>query len=283
MAKQNDNVPQGGQISVDERFHYIGFEVFPGKPKDLFTSDAEKQKYIDAARAHREHGDTSRENCSLNEERISKADRNVLVAAAFALFLSLFMPWYSVFNEVVVEPTAGQASVSSAGTTSGGSTLSSSGAKEEVITSFKARKKTRRDYTTVSGIGGLLAIGSAGGVMFSSGFTLILTALALLALTLACIGLPVYTLYELFVIKGDADERAVAMKKILKYNWLVLICFSVALILSMFGADYSGSPQSTFSSLGASYSMATFFGAMSWGLLVAIGASIVLAVKSSEI
>jgi hypothetical protein len=283
MAKQNDNNQQSGQISVDERFHYIGFEVFPGKPGELFTSDAEKQKFIDAARVHREHGDTHREHCSLNEERISKADRNVLFGAAIALFFSLFMPWYSMFNEVVVQPAAGDASVSSAGTTSSGSSLTSSGAKEEVITSFKARKKTRREYTSTSGIGGLLAIGSAGGVMFSSGFALILTALAILAMTLACIGLPIYTLYELVIIKGDPDERAIAIKKILKYNWLVLICFSAALFLSMFGADYSGSPQSTFSSLGTSYSAGTFFGTMSWGLLVAIGSSILLAVKGSEI
>ena len=282
MAQQKDNLPQGGQISVDERFHYIGFEVFPGKPKELFASDAEKQKLIDAAHAHREHGDTSRENCSLIEARISTADRNVLAAAAVTLFLSLFMPWYSIFNEVVEQPAAGQGSVSASGTTGTG-TITSSGAKEEVITSFKARKKTRRDYNKVTGIGGLLAIGSAGGVMLSSGLALMVTALVLLALTLACLGLPAYTLYEMFATKGDADERALVMKKILKYNWIVLICFVAALFLSILGADYSGSPQSTYSSLGASYSAATFFGTMSWGLLVAIGASVLLAVKGSEI
>ena len=282
MAQQKDNLPQSGQISVEERFHYIGFEVFPGNPKELFASDAEKQKLIESAHTHREHGDTSRENCSLIEERISTADRNVLTAAAIALFLSLFMPWYSVFNEVVDQPAAGQASVSASSGTASGS-ITSSGAKEEVITSFKARKKSHRDYNKVSGIGGLLAIGSAGGVMFTSGIALMHTALFLLSITLACLGLPAYTLYEMFAIKGDADERALIMKKILKYNWAVLICFAAALLLSILGADYSGSPQSTYSSLGSSYSAATFFGTMSWGLLVAIGASVLLAVKGSEI
>lgn len=282
MAQQKDNMPQGGQISVDERFHYIGFEVFPGKPKELFASDAEKRKLIEAAHAHREHGDTSREHCSLIEPRISTADRNVLTAAALALFLSLFMPWYSVFNEVVDQPAANQSSVTAQSGTATGS-ITSSGAKEEVITSFKARKKTHREYTKVTGIGGLLAIGSAGGVMLSSGLVLMVTALVLLALTLACIGLPAFTLYEMYATKGDADEKALVMKKILKYNWAVLICFAAALILSMIGADYAGSPQSTYSSLGASYSAGTFFGTMSWGLLVAIGASVLLAVKGSEI
>ena len=34
-------------ISEDERFHYIGFEVFPGKPKDLFESEEEKKNIIE--------------------------------------------------------------------------------------------------------------------------------------------------------------------------------------------------------------------------------------------
>ena len=42
-----------GRVSDAQRFRYIGFEVFPGKPKDLFKSDAERQQYIDRDRAAR--------------------------------------------------------------------------------------------------------------------------------------------------------------------------------------------------------------------------------------
>ena len=65
-------------INEKDRFRYIGFEVFPGKPKDLFKSDAEREKLIDIRRKKRESGDLIRDDCTLFDDRVSLVDRVVL-------------------------------------------------------------------------------------------------------------------------------------------------------------------------------------------------------------
>jgi len=88
------------QINEKDRFRYIGFEVFPGKPKDLFQSDAEKEKLIDVRRKKRESGDLIREECTLFDDRVSRVDRVVLTLASLAMVAALFIPWFSAYNEI---------------------------------------------------------------------------------------------------------------------------------------------------------------------------------------
>ncbi|UCE23856.1 MAG: hypothetical protein JSU74_11235, partial [Candidatus Zixiibacteriota bacterium] len=99
--KKNTTKP----ISEQQRFKYIGFEVFPGKPKDLFKSDAEKKKYVGDVMAKREKGETLRDQCTLLEERVSFIDRMVLTIASVVIIITLFIPWYAAYNEIVEETT----------------------------------------------------------------------------------------------------------------------------------------------------------------------------------
>lgn len=307
-------------ITEAQRFRYIGFEVFPGKPKDLFKSDKEKAKYVDGVVAKRTKGDVLRDQCTLLEQRVSMTDRLVLTIASIIIFATLFIPWYSAYNEIVVETTqpvqteqapvvadsamlaqtgdslaaqtttqpatesiAGAAGEQTAGTTPPTTTAQSAGSNEEVITGYVAKKKVNKEYERLTGIGSFLALGSVASYAFSSGFAVAVSVIVFLIYTLLCIALPVYTLYGLYGLKGDPDKKALQLKKMLRFNWIPLILFFVAMILSFFGSEYGFDAANMFTSLGDGYGPGVFLNVLSWGIIVSLGAFILVAVKGVEI
>ncbi|UCG62654.1 MAG: hypothetical protein JSV52_05045 [Candidatus Zixiibacteriota bacterium] len=305
-------------ITDAQRFRYIGFEVFPGKPKDLFKTDAERKKYVEGVRSKREKGETLRDQCTLLEERVSFLDRMVLTVASVIIFATLFIPWYSAYNEIVEETTVAvqqaAATEDSAMVAAEGDTLAAAGqtmtgdsaavpattgsdvappperegvmqqsAAEEVITSYVAKKKVHKEYSRLLGIGSFISLGSVGSYVFSSGGVVMLTAILFLIYALLCIGLPAYTLYGIYGTKGDPDQRALKLKKMLRLNWMPLILFVLALILSFFGGEYGFDAATTFTSLGKAYGPAAFLGILSWGVILSLGAFILVAVKGVEI
>jgi len=268
------------RISEDQRFHYIGFEVFPGKPKDLFKSDAEKQQFVEQVKSRRSRGEIIRDKCTLMGDRVSAGERLIMTIAAALVIIALFLPWYSVYNEVPLN-AAGQTSASTAPGAS--QRVAGESANEEVITMTKIQRRTTRSTTTLLGIEGLVAIGSVGGAVFSSGFALMLTGLLFFVMTLGCLALPALTLYELYFVKGDADQKALMLKKRLMYNWIPLVVFVAGLVLSFLGGSYGFNAPSTFSSLGAQYGPGAYLGSLTWGFFVAIAGSTLLALKGVEI
>ncbi len=103
MADKENKKDAGKRINDDQRFRYIGFDVYPGKPGDLFKSESEKKQLVEAVVAKRDKGDVTREHCTLFEERVSLSDRLTLGIACLVIFASLFIPWYSAYNEIVDE------------------------------------------------------------------------------------------------------------------------------------------------------------------------------------
>ncbi len=341
-VKKNDSARR--QISDKDRFRYIGFEVFPGKPKDLFKSDAEKQKLIDARREKKKKGEIIREECILFEERVSTFDRIILAIASVVMVASLFVPWFSAYNEIeetVKAPAqtapadtlaasgtmapadslalmAGDTAMMAATGATGAAAAAESTAavpaattppteanatpaaaaeeapaqqgttekvseSEEIIHSYVAHKRYRKEYTRLSGIGVFGALGSVGGVAFSSGVIILLSTVLMILYILLCIALPVLTLYGLFGTKGDADARALQLKKIMRLNWLPLILFAAVLFLSFFGGSYSQPVGESFGSLGSDYSVGVFLDMLSYGVIISLAASILVAAKGSEI
>lgn len=294
-------------VSEDERFKFIGFEVYPGKPKDLFASEAEKAKYVEAIQEKRKRGDVLREDCTLFEERVSWLDRIVLTVASAAIVIALFFPWFSVYHEVQTstpateaveaapaptpapvvpapaEPAAAQPAATEPGAAAEPAASAPITPSEEVIHGYVARRTVERDYTTLSGLGALISLGGIASVTFSSGLALMLTSLLGIAYILLCLALPAYTVYGLWMLKGTADERALRLKKILRMNWLLLIIFGANLFLSFFGGDYGSAVVQQYDSLGTSYSVGVFIGTLSWGIFVTLAASILVAAKGSEI
>ncbi len=322
MAEEEKKVSTAKRISDNERFRYIGFDVFPGRIKNLFKSDAEKDKLVDRVRQKRTNRDLGalRDDCTLLEARVSLSDRVVLTVACLFMVAALFFPWYAAYNEIVEEPAEEAAVVADSGAVED-SLLTDSVAvaaldgeteaivddaatevegnlaaeqevveddyseapKEEIIHGYVARKKTHKEYSRLTGLGSFASLGSAGSHVFSSGFVVILTGLLFLILTLSCLLLPAYTLYGLYGIKGSSDQKALKLKSILKLNWLPLLLFVAALIISFVGADYGSGTSSLYTSLGDSYGVGVFLGTLSWGVFITLAASIMLAAKGLEI
>jgi hypothetical protein len=324
-------------VSDEQRFHYIGFDVFPGKAKDLFKSSAEKDKLVDALKAKRESGQIIRDECTLFEDRVSGMDRIVMTIACAVMLLSLFLPWFAVYNEVeetttaavaveeplVVDDSLDMMSDSAALAMAEGDTLGVAGddieavasevlasateeeavagdtagedtvveatsahqqrSSEEVIHGYVAKKKYTKHFDRVGGLGAFVSLGSVGSAVFSSGAMLVVSAILMLLMILATLGLPLYSLYGLFGLKGTSDQKALALKKILKLNWIPMVLFTGVMFLAFVGANYGFDSESLYTSLGRSYGVGVFMDSLSWGAFVSISASVLLAVKGIEI
>ncbi|MEE8577865.1 MAG: hypothetical protein V3T31_11470, partial [candidate division Zixibacteria bacterium] len=157
------------------------------------------------------------------------------------------------------------------------------GAAEELIHSYVAKKKINMEYSRLTGIGSFISLGSVGSYVFSSGGVLIITAIIFLLYALVCVGAPIYTLYGLYGTKGNPDSRALKLKKMLRVNWIPLILFILALTFSFFGSEYGFDAKTLFTSLGSNYGSGVFLGSLSWGIIISLGASILVAVKGVEI
>jgi len=312
MSEKGNKETPHKRVSERDRLKYIGFEVYPEEPKDLFKSEAEKDKLVKEVRDRREHHDYLREDCTLLEERVSKTDRMVLTIASVITVLALFLPWYSAYNEiveeakpakVVEEPVAAVSTetipvgttetapadslVALQSTSTPADTVAATPAEpanlDEVITSVMARKKIHKEYSRVSGLGAFLSIGTIGSYVFSSGIALILTVILFVVYTLLCIGLPIYNLYGIYSLKGDSDSKALKLKKMLRLNWIPLVIFVAGLVLSFLGSSYSFNAAEVFTSIGDGYSPMVYLGTLSWGVFVSMGCFILCAAKSAEI
>ncbi len=317
MAAEGKKGEPQKQITEKQRYTFIGFDVFPGKPKDLFKSDAEKSKHVEAVKSKREKGDVVRDECKLLEERVSSFDRIVLTVACVIILGTFTIPWFSAYNEIIEEVNDAPISAVVDSTIVEDSTLLAMGdslngvtqamdstvlasatndeapleeeqniqnsSGEEVIHGYVAKKKIRRETSSIAGYDVLLSIGSIGGYVFGSGIILAVTGLIFILFLLVCLALPAYTLYGLYGMKGDADKQALALKKVLKFNWIPVILVVVAYILSFIGADYGFDSKTIFTSLGAAYGPGVFMGTLSYGIIVSLGAFILTALKGVEI
>ena len=346
MTEEKKNLAARKRITEKERFSFIGFEVFPKDPKELFDSDAEKEKFLANVRARHEKHDHLRESCTLLEERVSFTDRIAVTVGAVMVFVALFLPWYSVYNEIVEDAPVAQIieepvvssddpeeaafedgtadaaaedaaadipaadvseEVSSATAETPDAEVSDAEAAEteaaaddgqliyspltstseeldgELITALVAKKSIHREYARLSGIGGIISFGTTGSYLFSSGISLILTVILFIVYTLLCVGLPAYTLYGLYGIKGSPDEQALVLKKLLRYNWLPLILFLTGFLFAFFGTEYGFDAAGAFTSLGDSYGIGAYLSVISPGVYVALAGSIICAAKGAEI
>lgn len=321
MAEDNKKKPSVKRISEEERYRYVGFDVQPGRIEDQFSNEAERKMLIERVREKRTHKSdlgALREDCKLLEVRVSMSDRIVLAVACAAMIFALFLPWYSAYNQVIEEKQVEAVAEVADSVIVDDSLASDSAAlaatddlsadesaittdtteqaavgglddgyseapKEEVLHGYVAKKKIIKTYSRLSGLGSLAALGSVGGPVFSSGLVLVLTGVIFLVMTLASLLLPAYTLFGLFGLKGTADQQALRLKSILKFNWLPVLIFTGALAVSFVGADYGFDAGALYYSLGDSYGPGAFLGCLSWGVFVTLGASILLAVKGIEI
>ena len=340
MPDQSNKGHSEKRLDDDQRFKYIGFEVFPGTPKDLFKNDNEKKQLEQLVSERRAKGEILREDCTLMVERVSAGERILLTVASVMVIAALFLPFYSVYSEIEIVTKTASAEVPvesglvddttlAAGPADSGDSvgiLAETGTNEtvlgdsnalaastgdaegttadiappvsegrpshsvtvdergnEIITGLVARKKYRKEYERVSGFGSLIAVGSLGSYLFSSGFVLMLTALMFLVYTLACLAIPGFTLYSIYGSGAKGDVLTLIIKRFLKLSWWPIALFCAALFLSFFGAEYGFSTTDTFTSIGHSYGTGVLLNSLSYGISISLGGFIILAAKGSEI
>jgi hypothetical protein len=81
------------QVNPNERYQYIGFEVFSDKPQSFWKNDEERKSYIQQVKA--ELGSLYR-NSVVYAAVISKVDRIFITVASVMMILAPFLPWFRV-------------------------------------------------------------------------------------------------------------------------------------------------------------------------------------------
>jgi len=305
-------------MSSDERFKYIGFEVFPGKAGDIFKNDAERKSLIEKVmnKLARSDGEV-RDKCTLVEERVSSLEKGFLTLASVLMLVSLLLPWFSGYVEIVnkkLVPTETTTSAAVADSTApvvdsvalqsemaaaaaidsasqelaamGDSTAMAAAATKPVVPPGMTEvTEISQDKYSITGFGALFSMGTYGSMVFSSGFALMLTGVLMIVFMLSSIVLGIFDLYVLWgVKKKTSDEHALYLKKMLRLNWLPIFIWLGMFVLSIVGASYGFATGSDMLvQVGDSYSMATFVGLGSVGMYVALAGFLICALKGKEI
>jgi hypothetical protein len=151
------------------------------------------------------------------------------------------------------------------------------------MTSARKRKEIIRERESLSAIGAVAALGSIGGMVFSSGIILkIIGALTLLYI-LFCLVMAIYTLYLLYAVKGDADRKMLRLKNGLKWSWIAPAFWVVGMFISVVGASYSFETSNMLAQVGSSYGIGTYLGLLSYGFYITLACFIMNGVKAAEI
>jgi len=331
MAEKNDSgAKHDKEFDPDKRFRYIGFEVHPGKIKDLFKSEKEKDELVDKVRAKRASGKIGREETTFDTPRIAGYEKVTLTITSLVLILSLFFPWFSGYHEYEVESvvapveeqavladsladslgmemtdstalaaaeadTMGVAAATEAvaGVTGevveegaaeqrpeGGTRLSGKDDKGFAsITSARKRKEIRREHQKATAVGSLTMLGT----LLSSGFVLKITGILFMIYMLFCVGGGVYNIYALYGLKGDADTKALKLKKVMQFAWVPVGIWVFCMIISFFGASYSFDTSDVLKQIGTSYGIGTYLSLLGYGFYLSLACFIINAVKAVEI
>jgi hypothetical protein len=225
MEDQNPKVNSTEEVSEEDRYKYIGFDIYPGKINKFWKSEEEEKKYLEEM--HRRKSSTSlleREHSLMKVVLFSRADKVILTITSIFLVVSLFLPWFSV-----------------------------------------------------KGVGSLLffAIGRlpASGALFG----LFTGLMILIVLSSAAAG--IISLLAIYRKDARQENYLENLKKKLKLNYLPLILWVVAIVLSVIGMSTT-SPDSP---LGASFNIIDFFTASSIGLWLNLPSLIINCVKISDL
>jgi hypothetical protein len=100
MAEENKKNEKEDEISEDLRYKYIGFDIFPKKATGFWKDEEEKKKHLEKIKEEKSQGALlARDHSLVKVSVFSKTDKVVLSIASSLLFISLFVPWFSVRGE----------------------------------------------------------------------------------------------------------------------------------------------------------------------------------------
>jgi hypothetical protein len=100
MEDRNQHKKTEERVSEETRYKYIGFDVYPRKPKKFWKSEEEKRKQLEETKKKRAGSAFEERDHSLVRAAVfSKVDRMVLTITSLLLTVSLFLPWFSLRGE----------------------------------------------------------------------------------------------------------------------------------------------------------------------------------------
>jgi len=83
--------------SEEERYKYIGFDVFPGKAGKFWKSEEEEKSFLDKARRKRKAlAGEDREHSMVYMDIVSKFESILLTFFSTLLIITFFLPWFSL-------------------------------------------------------------------------------------------------------------------------------------------------------------------------------------------
>jgi hypothetical protein len=100
MADQTQNSKGEEGISEEMRYRYIGFDVYPKKPKEFWRSEEERKAYLEETKRKDSRSTLQESGHSLVQAIVfSKVDKLILTITSLLLTVSLFLPWFSLRGE----------------------------------------------------------------------------------------------------------------------------------------------------------------------------------------
>ncbi len=297
-------------VEDDIRLQYIGFDVGASKTGELYKNGGEQEKFLSRVREKRERNDILRDTSAFRVDRISGAEKYVLLAASVLVLLTFFLPatpWIAGYFETRTEVSvSGTPKPVDSGLLADSSALEGDSANagmgtiedvpiEEAAPVTKDRsgfqelvvKRTRivieRTPFSRSGLQVLTNFGSVSSDVLSSGIILKITGALFILLILSVFATPLFIIYSVLTIKGDPDAVALQLKKALKFGWYPTMIWLAMLVLSIFGAEYGFDSTTALHQLGATYGMSSFLGLTGSGLYISLAGCMFAGAKSIEI
>jgi len=81
----------------EERYKYIGFDVFPGKPKKFWKSEEEQKSHLEKVKKRkRVLSGEEREHSLVHVDILSKVESLILTIFSALLVITFFLPWFSL-------------------------------------------------------------------------------------------------------------------------------------------------------------------------------------------
>ncbi|UCB51945.1 MAG: hypothetical protein JSV10_08130 [Candidatus Zixiibacteriota bacterium] len=100
MEDQKPSKKTQERITEETRYKYIGFDVYPKKPKKFWKSQEEKRKLLEGVKKKVSKTAVEERDHSLVRAAVfTRVDRMVLTVASLILTISLVLPWFSLRGE----------------------------------------------------------------------------------------------------------------------------------------------------------------------------------------
>jgi len=100
MEDQKPGKKTEERVTEETRYKYIGFDVYPKKPKKFWKSEEERRKLVEGVKKKVSKTAMEERDHSLVRAAVfTRVDRLVLTVASLILTISLVMPWFSLRGE----------------------------------------------------------------------------------------------------------------------------------------------------------------------------------------